>query len=54
MIETLGQIPAQLEVLALVVAHRHGIGVVEHDVGRHQNRIHEQARVDRGLARAPS
>ena len=34
-VEALGDVAGQLEVLALVVAHRHPVGVVEEDVGGH-------------------
>ena len=40
----------QLEVLALVVAHGHAVGVVGEDVGRHQHRVVEQADAHRLLA----
>ena len=41
-VEPDGQVPGQLEVLALVVADRDPLGVVEEDVGRHEHRIGEQ------------
>ena len=43
---------AQLEVLALVVAHRDPVGVVGEDVGGHQDRVVEQAHAHRLLALA--
>ena len=45
-------VAGELDVLALIVAHRHAVGVVEEDVGRHQGRVGEQARGDElaGLA----
>ena len=49
-VEPLGQVPGQLEVLALVVADRHPVGVVEEDVGGHQRRVGEQADPGRLLA----
>ena len=41
-VEADGQVPGELEVLALVVAHRDPLGVVEQDVGRHEHGIGEQ------------
>ena len=46
------EVPGELEVLALVVADGHRVGVVQEDVGRHQHRVGEQARPDRLLAGA--
>ena len=40
---------AQLQVLALVVAHRDGRSVVEEDVGRHETRVGEEPDPDRLL-----
>ncbi len=45
-VEALGDVPGDLEVLALVVAHRDPVGVVHEDVGRHQRRVGEQAAGD--------
>ena len=42
----------QLQVLALVVAHRHRRRVVEEDVGRHEDRVGEEPDPDRLLALA--
>ena len=41
-VEPLREVAAQLQVLALVLAHRHGVGVVHEDVGRLQHRVGEQ------------
>ena len=41
-VEPLGDVAGELEVLALVVAHGHPVGVVEEDVGGHQRRVGEQ------------
>ena len=41
-VEALGDVAGELEVLALVVAHRHLVGVVEEDVGGHERRVGEQ------------
>ena len=46
-VEFLGDVARQLQVLLLVVADRHMGGAVGEDVGRHQRRIGEQA--DRGV-----
>ena len=43
-VEALGEVAGELDVLLLVVADRHDIGLVEQDVGRHQHRVGEQAR----------
>ena len=43
-VEPLGQVPGQLQVLALVLADGHLVGLVEQDVGRLQDRVGEQAR----------
>ena len=45
-VETLGDVPGHFEVLLLVPAHRHLVGIVDENVGRHQHRIGEQAVVD--------
>ena len=45
-VEPLGQVAGELDVLALVVAHRHLVGVVEEDVGGHQGGVGEQAAGD--------
>ncbi len=42
-VPALGQVPGQLQVLALVVADRYEVGVVEEDVGRHEDRVGEEA-----------
>ena len=41
-VEAHGQVPGELEVLALVVAHRDPVGVVEQDVGRLEDRVGEE------------
>ena len=38
-----GDLAGQLEVLGLILAHRHQVGPVEQDVGRHQHRVVQQA-----------
>ena len=48
-VEPLGNVPRQLDVLPLVVADRHLVGIVQDDVRGHQHRIVEQAR-DHDLA----
>ena len=48
-VEAHGQVPGELEVLALVVADRHPLGVVEEDVGALQHRVGEQPGPDRLL-----
>ena len=53
-VEPLGHVAGQLEVLALVVADRDPVGVVEEDVGRHERRVGEQAGARRTLAVATS
>ncbi len=45
-VEAVGHVAGQLDVLGLVVADRHLVGVVEQDVGRHQHRIGEQRQPD--------
>jgi hypothetical protein len=42
-VETLGDVPHQLDVLALVLSHRHLLGPVGEHVGRLQHRVEEQA-----------
>ena len=42
-VEPDGEVAGELDVLALVVAHGHPVGVVEEDVGRLQRRVGEQA-----------
>lgn len=42
-VEALRDVARELQVLALVVADRHQIGLVEQDVARHQHRVGEQA-----------
>ena len=49
-VEADGQVAGELEVLALVLAHRDPVGVVEEDVGRHEGRVGEQGRPHRLLA----
>ena len=46
-VELLRDVARQLEVLLLVLAHRHMRRAVDQDVGRHQDRIGEEA--DRGV-----
>ena len=46
-VEPLGELPGELEVLALVVAHGHQVGVVQQDVRGHQDRVGEQPAADR-------
>ncbi len=43
MVEADGQVPGELEVLALVVTDGHLVGVVDQDVRGHQGRVGEQA-----------
>ena len=43
-VEPLGHVAGQLDVLALVVAHRHPVGVVEEDVGGLEGRVGEAGR----------
>ena len=47
-------VAGELDVLALVVADGHLVGVVEEDVGGHQHRVVEQADGHRLLALATS
>jgi hypothetical protein len=42
-VEPNGQVSGQLDVLPLIVADRHLLGVVQEDVGRLQRRVREQA-----------
>ncbi len=42
-VEAEGDVPGQFQVLALVVTDRDGGGVVEEDVGRHQDGVGEEA-----------
>ena len=42
----LGNVPRQLAVLLLVVAHRHQVGLVQQDIGGHQGGVSKQAAVD--------
>ena len=51
-VEALGDVAGELEMLALVVADRDEIGLVEQDVARHQHRVGEEARPRR--TRCPS
>ena len=41
-VEAAGNVAADLDVLHLVLAHRHDVGVVDQNVGRHQHGIGEQ------------
>jgi hypothetical protein len=50
-VEPLRDVPRELDVLLLVLAHRHLVGVVEQDVRGHQDRVVEQAGAHRFLAR---
>ncbi len=50
-VEPLGHVPGQLEVLSLVVPHGDPIGVVEQDVGALEDRVGEQPHPHRVLAR---
>ena len=45
-VEAHRHIAGQLQVLLLVIAHRHLFGAVEQDVRRHQHRVVEQAGID--------
>ena len=40
MIEALGHVPGDFQVLHLIQPHRHPVGTEGQDVGRHQHRIH--------------
>jgi len=45
------EVPCELEVLALVVANRYPVGVIEEDVRRHERRVREQTgRDELGIA----
>src|SRR5579859_2099468 len=46
LVEARGDVAGQLEVLALVVADRNEVGLVQEDVAGHQHRVREQARRD--------
>ena len=46
-VEGVGEVTRQLDVLALVVANRHGVGLIEQDVGGHQRRIVVETGADR-------
>ena len=48
-VEPLRQVAGQLQVLGLVIPHRHGVGAVDEDVGGHQDRIGEQPELLTGL-----
>ncbi len=50
LVEALGDVAGQLDVLALVVADRDDLGLVEEDVARHQHRVGEEAGRDEVLA----
>ena len=45
MIEAAGQVAGDLDVLYLVLAHGHDVGVVDEDVGRHEDGIGKQSGV---------
>jgi hypothetical protein len=47
-----GEVAGQLDVLLLVVADRHDVGLVQQDVGGHEHRVGEQAHAVRAVARA--
>ena len=49
-VETDRDVARELDVLALVVADRHFVGVVEEDVGGHEHRVVEQADAHEPLA----
>ena len=49
-VEPLGEVAGQLEVLALVLADRHEVRAVEQDVGRLEDRVGEQPDAGRALA----
>ena len=46
-IEAAREISGHFNVLHLIFAHRHNIGVVSQNVGRHQHRVGEQAGIRR-------
>jgi hypothetical protein len=48
-VETGGEIARHLQVLDLVAADRHLVGLEHQDVGGHQHRVHVQAGVDAGV-----
>ena len=48
-IEALRDVARQLQVLRLVLAHRHDAGLVEQNIGRHQHGVLQQAVADRFL-----
>ena len=52
MVEPQRDVPGQLHVLDLVLAHGDLVGVVEQDVGGHEHRVVEQPGADRLLALA--
>ncbi|KAG0733259.1 hypothetical protein G6F23_013522 [Rhizopus arrhizus] len=45
-VEALGEVARHFDVLDLVAAHRHLVGLEDQDVGSHQHRVHEQAGAD--------
>ena len=49
-VEALRDVAGELEVLALVVADRDEVGLVEQDVARHQHRVGEERRRDELVA----
>ncbi len=51
-VEAAGDVAGELEVLGLVLADRDLVGVVQEDVGRHEDRVVEQAGADRLLLAA--
>ena len=48
-VESLPDVARHFDVLDLVASDRHLVGVEDQDVGRHQHRVHVEARVDRGV-----
>ena len=53
-VEAARDLARELEVLALVLAHRHLVGLVEQDVGRLEHRVEEQARAHELLLALPT
>ena len=53
LVEALGDVPRELEMLALVVADRNLVGLVEEDVAGHQSRVREHAGADEILLLPP-
>jgi hypothetical protein len=48
-VEALRDVARELDVLLLIRAHGHHVGVEHEDVGRHEHRVTEQAHVDVGV-----